>query len=110
MMLQHDSPDSYIIATGATRSLENFCRVAFEAAGLEWRDCVSVARYGGAVDKAHPLCGNTAHARRRLLWEPEVSFSDMIRMMVETDLDRLSPKQRLRPELVAAPDMHWSMP
>ncbi|MCP4569528.1 MAG: GDP-mannose 4,6-dehydratase [FCB group bacterium] len=95
MMLQNDSPDDYVIATGTTHSLEEFCRLAFTAADLDWRDHVHIRNAFNKGIQSPPLTGDNSHARKKLLWEPEVSFEDMITMMVETDLDRYSLRGRM---------------
>lgn len=103
MMLQNQTPDDYIIATGCTHSLEDFCRIAFEAAGLDWHDVVEVTDpFPGGSSTCTPQ-GDTSHARRKLLWEPEIPFEEMIRMMVEADLEWYSPRNRLHPEHAADP-------
>lgn len=94
MMLQHDTPGDYVIASGRTRSLEDFCRLAFEAVDLDWKDHVRV-KYSSGPAPGIALRGDTSRARRKLLWEPEVSFGEMIRMMVEADLERCAPGNRL---------------
>ena len=91
MMLQHAIPDDYVIATGRTRSLEDFCRCAFEAVQLDWRDHVRVRTHQVDSMPAFSRQGDTSHARRKLLWEPEVSFEEMVRIMVESDLEHYAP-------------------
>jgi GDPmannose 4,6-dehydratase len=95
MMLQHPTPDDYVIASGQLHDLEDFCRAAFAAAGLDWRDHVEIKAPADAAVEVVPLLGDASRARRRFLWEPEVSFEEMIALMVEAELERLSPKHRL---------------
>jgi GDPmannose 4,6-dehydratase len=102
MMLQCDTPDDYIIATNKTWSLEDVCRFAFEAVDLDWHDYVRVENASAAADTPCPLQGDTAHARRTLLWEPEVSFDKTVAMMVEADLDRHSPPSHWSREVIPA--------
>ncbi len=94
MMLQHDTPDDYVVATGHTRSLEDVCRLAFEAVELDWKDHVRVQNPSVLAPRI-ALRGDTSYARRKLLWEPEVTFGEMIRMMVEADLEYFAPANRL---------------
>ena len=101
MMLQHPSPDDYIIATGRMHSLEDFCKSAFSAVDLDWCDYVQVEPSSPPTPPSIALQGDASHARRTLLWEPEVSFREMIRMMVEADLERYSPKNRLQTDVLA---------
>jgi len=98
MMLQHSTPDDFVIATGRTHSLEDFCRLAFDTVDLDWRDYVRVEHPQVDPASTHARQGDTSYARRKLLWEPEVSFETMIGMMVEADLERYSPPARWQPE------------
>lgn len=103
MMLQHQTADDYVIATGQLHDLEDFCRAAFGAAGLDWRDHVEVDASIETPPETIPLLGDASRARHDFLWEPEVSFEAMVSLMVEAELERLSPKHRLD---TAADDHH----
>jgi GDPmannose 4,6-dehydratase len=94
MLQQRSTPDDYVIATGNTHSLEDFCRIAFEAANLDWRDHIGIENSHIDSIPATSMQGDISHARRKLLWEPEVSFKQLIRMMVEADIERYSPPNR----------------
>lgn len=86
MMLQHDSPEEFVVATGETRSVEELCRVAFDVVGLDWRDHVEIdPRYMRPAD-VDLLVGDPSKARDVLGWQPEVSFEQMIEEMVQADL------------------------
>jgi len=97
MMLQHPTADDYVIGTGQLHDLEDFCRAAFGAAGLDWRDHVEVEASAEAMPETIPLLGDASRARHKFLWEPEVTFEGMVSLMVEAELERLSPKHRLEP-------------
>jgi GDPmannose 4,6-dehydratase len=92
LMLQQDQPDDYVIATGETHSVRELVEIAFNHAGLDWRKYVvqdpELVR-PAEVDK---LVGNAAKAQRVLGWTPDVTFTKLIRLMVEADLDRLRPQ------------------
>ena len=90
LMLQHDEPGDYIVATGVARSVEELVASAFEAVSLDWRDHVrsDPSLYRGAAE-LHDLVGDASKARRVLGWEPQVSFDELLRMMVAADLERL---------------------
>jgi GDPmannose 4,6-dehydratase len=90
LMLQHDEPGDYIVATGVSRSVEELVACAFAAVSLDWRDHVrsDPALYRGAAE-LHDLVGDASKARRLLGWEPEVSFEELLRKMVAADLARL---------------------
>ena len=90
LMLQHDEPGDYIVATGVSRSVEKLVACAFDAVSLDWRDHVhsDPALYRGAAE-LHDLVGDASKARRVLGWEPAVSFEELVGMMVEADRARL---------------------
>ena len=90
LMLQHDEPGDYIVATGVSRSVEELVACAFDAVSLDWRDHVrsDPALYRGTAE-LHDLVGDASKARRVLGWEPAVSFEELLAMMVEADLARL---------------------
>jgi GDPmannose 4,6-dehydratase len=90
LMLQHHEPGDYIVATGVSRSVEELVACAFDAASLDWREHVRTdpSLYRGAAE-LHDLVGDASKARRVLGWVPEVSFEQLLRLMVEADLARL---------------------
>jgi GDPmannose 4,6-dehydratase len=90
LMLQHEEPDDYIVATGVSRSVEELVERAFAALSLDWRDHVRTdpALYRGTAE-LHDLVGDASKARTVLGWEPEVSFEELLALMVEADLARL---------------------
>ncbi len=89
MMLRQKAPDDYVIATGVNHSVREFCEVAFDHAGLDWKRHVRVDRSLFRPAEVNTLCGNPAKARRKLGWKPEVGFEGLVRMMVDADLKRL---------------------
>jgi GDPmannose 4,6-dehydratase len=97
LMLQHDEPDDFVIATGESHSVEELVRCAFEHAGLEWRSFVRVddsLKRGTA--ELHGLVGDPGKARTRLGWTPEVSFDELVALLVDAELERLG--RELQPE------------
>ena len=85
-MLQQEQPDDYVIATGETHSVREFCEEAFGLAGLDWRAYVRHdARYE-RPSEVDLLQGDASKAARVLGWKPRVSFKDLVRMMVDADL------------------------
>ena len=90
LMASQDEPDDYVIATGQAHTVEEFVAAAFDEAGLDWREHVrfdeSFSR--GATDSPE-LVGDPAKARDRLGWEAETGFGDLVRLMVQADLDLL---------------------
>jgi GDPmannose 4,6-dehydratase len=85
-MLQQDAPSDYVIATGETHSVREFCEEAFALVDLDWREYVRHdARYE-RPSEVDLLMGDASKAKRVLEWEPRVRFKDLVRMMMEADL------------------------
>ncbi len=88
-MLQQETPDDFVIGTGETHSVRDLVEVAFGHAGLDWQDHVvedPTLRRPAEVERLHADPGK---AQRDLGWEPSVTFEQLIRMMVDADLERL---------------------
>jgi GDPmannose 4,6-dehydratase len=86
-MLQQDEPDDYVIATGETHSVREFCEEAFSAVDLDWQDFVKVDSKYFRPAEVDLLLGDSSKARKVLGWEPRVTFKDLARLMVEADLE-----------------------
>ncbi len=90
LMLQQENPEDYVIATGRTHSVREFCRIAFEAAGLgSYEEYVKVDPRFIRPAEVDLLIGDPGKAKRVLAWTPEVSFEQLVQMMVEADIDRV---------------------
>ncbi|ACU53299.1 GDP-mannose 4,6-dehydratase [Acidimicrobium ferrooxidans DSM 10331] len=87
LMLQQPEPDDYVIATGSTHSVRELCERAFAVADLDWERYVTVDERFMRPAEVDLLVGDASHARRRLGWEPTVSFDALIEMMVRADLE-----------------------
>ena len=90
MMLQEAEPVDYVIATGEDRTIREFCQVAFDAAGLNWEDHVVIDERFLRPAEVEILKGDPSEAVDRMGWKPEVSFEQMVQMMVEHDLEVVS--------------------
>lgn len=88
MMLQQKKPADYVVATGATHSVRQFCDLAFKAAGLNYQDYVKVDERYMRPAEVDQLLGNPTKAKTEMGWKPEVTFEEMIRLMVEADIKR----------------------
>ena len=89
LMLQQDTTDDYVIATGRLHSVRDFVRIAFAHAGLDWEKYVVTDPNFYRGGEAVALCGDASKARRVLGWEPRKPFEEMVREMVETDCAEL---------------------
>jgi GDPmannose 4,6-dehydratase len=86
MMLQQDEPDDYVIATGTQHTVGDLVEIAFSHAGLDWREHVHQDPTLIRPAEVETLLGDATHARETLGWVPEVSFEELIRKMVDSDL------------------------
>lgn len=96
MMLQQDAPDDYVIATGVSHTIGEFCEAAFAHAGLDWRQYVVVDERFLRPAEVHTLLGDATKAREKLGWRPEVGFEEMVQQMVDSDLEQVA-HQSARP-------------
>jgi len=90
LMLQHDEPGDYVVATGDARSVRDLVAAAFAHVGLDWREHVrsdESLRRGAA--ELRDLVGDASKAREVLGWAPSVSFEELVRLLVDADLERL---------------------
>jgi GDPmannose 4,6-dehydratase len=94
MMLQQPTPDDYVVATGEEHSVRELVELAFTHAGLNWQEHVMVDESLLRPAEVTTLCGDAAKARRVLGWKPEVSFADLVRMMVDADLQRVAEEKK----------------
>ncbi len=93
LMLQQERAEDYVIGTGETHSVEEFVAIAFAHAGLDWRDHVVVDPLFYRPAEVDLLLADPTKAKRKLRWEPEVSFPQLVRMMVDADLALLSRQE-----------------
>src|SRR5690606_35530444 len=92
LMLQQDSPDDYVVATGETHSVREFCELAFDRVGLDWEKYVVVDERFFRPAEVDMLVGDASKARRVLGWEPKTSFEELVNLMVDADLALLEGK------------------
>ncbi len=94
MMLQTDTPEDFVIATGETHSIQELLEVAFSHVGLNWKDHITqnpdFMRPLETGPSHAPLCGDASKAKKILGWEPKVRFEELIKMMVDSDLAKFS--------------------
>jgi GDPmannose 4,6-dehydratase len=95
LMLQQERPDDYVIATGQTQSVRDFCRLAFSHAGLNMEDHVKVDERYLRPAEVNVLLGNPAKAKQKLGWIPETSLEQLVVEMVDVDLARVKKHENL---------------
>jgi GDPmannose 4,6-dehydratase len=91
LMLQHPEPDDYVISTGRTHTVRDFCRLAFDAVGLNYEDYVVEDPRFVRPAEVDLLIGDPSKAKRVLGWTPTVTFEELVGRMVEADMARLRP-------------------
>ncbi len=92
LMLQQKGPGDYVIASGKLHSVEDICKIAFAAVGLDWQQSVVVKREFFRREGPEKRLGDASRAKRILGWQPSVSFEKMIEKMTNYDLEMLSRK------------------
>jgi GDPmannose 4,6-dehydratase len=88
LMLQQDEPDDYVVATGVSHSVKEFAKLAFDAVGLNWEDYVAVDERYLRPAEVPDLRGDALKARKELGWTPHTSFEELVRMMVDADVEK----------------------
>ena len=89
LMLQQDEPDDYVLATNETHTVREFAEKAFAHVGLNWKDFVQHDKRYERPAEVDLLIGNGAKAKKQLGWEPKVRFDDLVRIMVDADMESL---------------------
>jgi GDPmannose 4,6-dehydratase len=91
-MLQQDQPDDYVIATGETHTVREFCELAFGHVGLDWQKYVATDPRYLRPAEVDLLLGDASKAKRVLGWEPKTRFKELVRLMVDADVQSLTDK------------------
>jgi GDPmannose 4,6-dehydratase len=93
LMLQQPQPDDYVLATGETHSVRDLCEEAFSRVRLDYREHVVQETEAFRPPETAQLVGNPAKANRALAWKPTVTFRELVRMMVDADLEALRARR-----------------
>jgi GDPmannose 4,6-dehydratase len=94
LMLQQDNPNDYVISTNETYSVEQFVEHAFERLDLDWKKYVVMDDRFMRPAEVDLLIGDSSKARKELNWEPKVDFKGLVNMMVDSDLELLTPGKK----------------
>tara|TARA_Y100000389_G_scaffold204125_1_gene255140 strand:- start:711 stop:1751 length:1041 start_codon:yes stop_codon:yes gene_type:complete len=108
MMLQDKNPDDWVLATGETYKVSDFLKVAFEIVGLNWEDYVQTSEKYYRPNEVDYLLGDSSKAKKNLGWKPKVSFHELVKMMVESDLELAKKEYVLMKENLLSPT--WEHP
>lgn len=93
LMLQQDKPDDYVVATGQTTTVRDMCKIAFDYVGLDYKNYVVIDPKFYRPTEVDVLLGNPAKAKVAFGWEPQTSLAQLIHMMVDADIERVSREQ-----------------
>ncbi|CDM65083.1 GDP-mannose 4,6-dehydratase [Pyrinomonas methylaliphatogenes] len=93
LMMQQPEPDDYVIATGETHSVREFLEEAFSYAGLDWREYVEIDPKYFRPSEVDLLVGDASKAREKLGWQPRTTFKELVRLMVDADMELLRGAQ-----------------
>ena len=88
-MLQQDKPDDFVIGTGETHSVAEFCQIAFTRAGLDYKKYVKKDKKFWRPAEVDILVSDPSKAKKVLGWEPRVKFRQLVEMMVDADLEKI---------------------
>ena len=101
IMLQQEEPDDYVISTGETHSVREFLDVAFGHAGLQWKKHVEIDPRYHRPAEVDLLLGDYSKAKRKLGWAPKTRFEDLVKLMVDGDIQLLKDHRAGKTRLVS---------
>jgi len=108
LMLQQDESDDYVIATNETHSVREFAELAFGHLGLDWNDHVRSDEQFYRPAEVHLLKGDYSTGKKVLGWEPKVRFQELVKMMVEADLQNRMGQMFAKHVCDRVADVYWS--
>ena len=108
MMMQHDTPDDWVLATGKTQTVREFAEAAFKYVDLNWEDYVITSEKYFRPNEVDYLLGDSTKARETLGWKPEVDFKELVKIMVEQDITEAKKDYSLIKEGLILPT--WENP
>ena len=94
-MMQAESSDDYVIATGETHSVQEFVEETFAYLDLDWKEYVEIDPWYYRPSEVDLLLGDSSKARRELGWEPKVGFKDLVKLMVNHDLNLAKEEKQI---------------
>ena len=92
LMLQQEQPEDFVIATGETRSIKELVEISFSYVDLDWKDYVIIDEKLYRPAEIYDLRGDFSKAKKKLKWEPTVTFKELVHMMLDADLEALNRK------------------
>jgi len=95
LMMQQPTAEDYVIATGESHSVREFLEEAFSYAGMDWKDFVKIDQRYFRPAEVESLVGDASKAKKKLGWVPKTSFKDLVRLMVEADIEFMNAQRHL---------------
>ena len=108
LMMQHDVPDDWVLATGESHTVEDFLKLAFGKVNLNWEDFVTTDKKYERPNEVAYLLGDSSKAQKKLGWELKTSFSDLVEIMVESDIELAKQEKVLLENNLISPT--WESP
>tara|TARA_Y100000748_G_C15494188_1_gene487618 strand:+ start:996 stop:2030 length:1035 start_codon:yes stop_codon:yes gene_type:complete len=108
MMLQHKTPEDWVVATGETYTVKEFAKNAFERVDLNWEDYVQTSEKYHRPNEVSYLLGDPTKVKKELKWKPKTSFEDLVQMMVDYDIELAKRESVLLKENLIKPT--WENP
>jgi len=108
MMLQHETPKDWVVATGETYTVKDFAKSAFDKVGLNWEDYVQTSEKYHRPNEVGYLLGDSSKIKKELNWKPKTSFENLVQMMVDYDIDLAKRESVLLKEKLIKPT--WENP
>ena len=88
LMMQYDTPEDWVLATGETHTVKEFLDIAFKSVDLDWENYVETSEKYYRPNEVDYLLGDPTKAKTKLNWEPEVSFENLVKLMVDSDIEQ----------------------
>ena len=108
LMMQHEKPDDWVLSSDETHTVKEFVKIAFECVNLNWEDYVVTSKKYERPNEVEHLLGDSTKARSKLNWAPEVSFKELVEMMVAADIKEATREKVLLDQNLIKPT--WENP
>jgi len=108
LMMQHETPEDWVLSTGESHSVKEFAELAFNIVGLNWEDYVITSEKYKRPNEVHDLLGDSSKARKYLNWHPKTSFKELVQIMVEEDVKNAEKEKMLIQNNLLDPTWEYS--
>ena len=108
LMMQHETPEDWVLSTGESHSVQEFAELAFNIVGLNWKDYVITSEKYKRPNEVHDLLGDSSKARKYLNWHPKTSFKELVQIMVEEDVKNAEKEKMLIQNNLLDPTWEYS--